>query len=316
MLIFKKLVFSLPFLAAFGAFTLQLAPFLQNSNFMLSLDPDTLVQTLLLLIFLLFSGLFFVIFSALAQDIRFILPVALIASLIPFFYLTPPLNLLLSGSLFLIFVLSFFILQRKLDNYLTFQAVSLLVPNIRQVITFIIIAASFAFYFSAQQEITANGFKLPSSLLDLTLNQINVGADQQGLDQELNNLSSLTQEITPQQLQLLKENPDVLRKYGIDPKIVDQLANQEPPVLNRSAGVSGNQLLKPMVEQQFQGIIKPYLQFIPAILALLFFFTLQSLASFSSLSLSLMTWLIFLVLEKIGFTKYEIESREVNKLVV
>ncbi len=78
----------------------------------------------------------------------------------------------------------------------------------------------------------------------------------------------------------------------------------------------GTDLIKQTVKDQVQGFIKPYLNFIPAILAVLLFLTLQSLTSILNLLIYPLLWLTFLILEKTGFTKFEVEMRQVKKLVV
>lgn len=77
-----------------------------------------------------------------------------------------------------------------------------------------------------------------------------------------------------------------------------------------------NNLIKQTVNDQVQNLIKPYLSFIPAILALLLFFTLQSLTSILNLLIFPLLWIIFFILEKSGFIKFEIEMRLVKKMVV
>jgi hypothetical protein len=58
------------------------------------------------------------------------------------------------------------------------------------------------------------------------------------------------------------------------------------------------------------------LAYIPAVLAVLFYFTLQFIAGFLEMLVPFLLWLIFWILEKTGFTKYVVEQREVKKLVV
>lgn len=74
--------------------------------------------------------------------------------------------------------------------------------------------------------------------------------------------------------------------------------------------------LKQTVKDQVQNIIKPYQDFIPAILAVLLFFTLQSFIAVLSVILPPLLWLVFFILEKTNFIHYEIEMREAKKLVI
>lgn len=77
-----------------------------------------------------------------------------------------------------------------------------------------------------------------------------------------------------------------------------------------------NELIKQTVKDQVQNLIKPYINFIPAILALLLFLTLQSLTSIINLLIYPLLWLIFLILEKSGFIKFTEEMRPVKKMLI
>src|SRR3990172_11030075 len=107
MLVLKKLVFSLPFILFFSFFNFHLSSFLQNPYLFLSFDLSELSQTVLLVIFLLCSGLFFTIFTTLAPDFKIVLLTSLLASLIPLFFLSAPLNLILTLGFAISFLLSF-----------------------------------------------------------------------------------------------------------------------------------------------------------------------------------------------------------------
>lgn len=74
--------------------------------------------------------------------------------------------------------------------------------------------------------------------------------------------------------------------------------------------------IKQAVKGQLQNLIKPYTGFIPAVLAILLFFTLQGLTSLINLLIYPLLWLTFYILEKTGFVHFEAETREVKKLVV
>lgn len=79
---------------------------------------------------------------------------------------------------------------------------------------------------------------------------------------------------------------------------------------------ASNDLIKQTVKDQIQGFLKPYLAFIPAILALLLFFTLQGFTSFINLLIYPLLWIIFFILEKTGFVKFVVEQRPVKKMVL
>lgn len=75
-------------------------------------------------------------------------------------------------------------------------------------------------------------------------------------------------------------------------------------------------LIKQTVKDQIQNLIKPYLNIIPAVLALLLFITLQSLTSIMNLLIHPLLWIIFYILEKTGFIKFTEETRLVKKMVI
>lgn len=77
-----------------------------------------------------------------------------------------------------------------------------------------------------------------------------------------------------------------------------------------------NNLVKQTVKNQVQNFLNPYLGFIPAVLAILLFFTLQSLTSILRLLIYPLLWVVFYVLEKTGFIKFTTETREVKKMVI
>lgn len=75
-------------------------------------------------------------------------------------------------------------------------------------------------------------------------------------------------------------------------------------------------ILKQTIKDQFQNLIKPYLNFIPAILALLLFFSLHSLTSIINLLIHPLLWLTFFILEKTGYIKFTTEMRPIKKMVL
>ncbi len=102
-------------------------------------------------------------------------------------------------------------------------------------------------------------------------------------------------------------------------QIPDSLIDTALKLIPQSQGAPQdltNDLLKQTIKDQFQILIKPYAGFIPAILALLLFFTLQSLTSLINLFIHPLLWLIFYILEKTGYIKFTTEMRPVKKMVI
>lgn len=155
--------------------------------------------------------------------------------------------------------------------------------------------------------IAQDGFQIPDSLIDATIQ-----FTQPKTDQEEPFLPQLS--IPQEQLDLLKQNPDLLKQSGLDPKILDTL--NQPQKSSKAPQDLSNNLIKSAVKDQVQNFIKPYMDFIPAILAILLFFTLQSLTSIINLLISPILWITFYILEKSGFIKFTTEMRPVRKMVM
>lgn len=103
--------------------------------------------------------------------------------------------------------------------------------------------------------------------------------------------------------------------FQIPDSLIDTALKFSQPQTNELQSLTNN-LIKSAVKTQIQDFIKPYLSFIPATLAILLFLTLQSLTSLINLLIYPLLWLIFFILEKSGFIKFEIEQRPVKKMVV
>ncbi|MBI2330537.1 hypothetical protein HYU94_04025 [Candidatus Daviesbacteria bacterium] len=294
--IFKKLIFAPFFLIAFSLLIYQLNPLLQSYDIIFSLSTFTLIQLIIIAALISLSGFLFVLFATLAGDWRFSLPVGAVASAIPLIFMEKSLGLVFTVGILISVLLVSLTLDSALKSYLNFQPASLLGPFIRRLSMMLILAFCIIYFFSSNKLIVQNGFEIPDSLIDTALKMVPLPAEQTQLPN-----------ISPDQIAMLKKNPDLVRQSGLDPKILDSLDQPQN---------SANNLIKQTVKDQVQNFIKPYASFIPAILAVLLFLTLQSLTSFLNLLIYPLLWFAFLILEKTGFTKYETEMREVKKLVV
>ena len=318
MIIFKKLIFVIPFLIFLAWFYFQLNFFFKDVYLIFGLNITTLYQLAYLAITLGLASLFFIIFCALANDWKFILPVSILGSLLPIAIFTAPSSLIIFIGSFLSLTCTYLLLSNKLKTYLTYSANTLLTPSVKTLAGFLILTSSLAFYFSAQAEIKTNGFKIPDSLIDTALKF----ATPQIPDVKGESIAQVS--LTPEQIELLRQNPDVLKQYGIDPNTLDQI-NQEPsspkfPQISISpkspTNSPSNDLVKNLVQSQIQNLLKPYLNLIPVFLAVAFFITLHSIFSIISMLLPITLVFIFWILEKTGFIHFEKEMREVKKLVV
>lgn len=318
MLIFKKLIFALPFLIFLALFFYQLNFLFEDVYLIFGLNINILYQLIYLTAALSLASICFIIFCTLSDDWKFILPVSILGSLIPSAINKPPSSLVLFVGSFLSLGLAYFILHGKLKTYLTFHANTLLTPSVKNLASFLIITASLAFFLSAQAEIKAKGFQIPDSLIDTALKF----ASPQLPDVQGTSIAQVS--LTPEQIELLKQNPDLLRQQGIDPGVLDSLPVSETPgtpnpkslLSPQSPAGPSNDFVKNLIQSQIQNLIKPYISLIPIFLAGIFFITLHSIFSLISILIPLILVSTFWVFEKTGFIHFQKEMREVKKLVV
>ena len=295
MIMLKKLILAPVFLTVFAFLASQIVPFLKSYDIIFSLSSNSLIQLIILAFLILISGLIFNLFITFAQNWKMVLPVALFASILPMLFLEPVLGLIFGLGVLISLSLTYLTLTNKLKTYFTFNPNALISPSIKQLTGLLILTFSLTYFLSINQIIQKTGFQIPDSLIDTALKFTPI---ESSLPQETSQFS-----IPPEQLELLKQNPDLLKQYGLDPKILDTPQN------------TSTNLIKQTVKDQLQNFIKPYLNFIPAVLALLLFISLQSLVSFLNLLIHPILWIIFYILEKTGFIRFEIEQRPVKKMV-
>lgn len=293
MKIVKKLTFAPLFLISFGFLIYQLNMLLSSDDIIFSLSLSSLIQAVKISLLLLSTGLFFSLFVTLAADWRMILPTALLGGFAPFLFVSPDLTVIFVVTILLSLLLTYLSLEESLKTYFTFQSTALLGPSIRRFSTLLILSFCIIYFLSINKVIAQNGFQIPDSIIDTALKMTPAPVQQTQLP-----------DIPAEQLDFLKKNPQLLKQYGIDPKLLETTAQ---PTSN---------VIKKTVKDQLQNFLKPYQSFIPAILAILLFLSLQSLISILSLLIYPLLWLIFFILEKTGFVKFEIEQRPVKKLIV
>lgn len=258
---------------------------------------------------LLFTSFFYILFVSLSNDWRIVLPVGIIAALIPL-GLLPNINLglymttgVLTGAL-----ICFFVQQQKMQNYITFSATSLLQPQIKLMNLFLVITLSVGFYFSADAYIKEKGFSIPDPLIEAAISM----SGQQNQINEIETEESTLPTLSPELITQLKQNPQLLKQYGITVAQLDALSSAQ---LKNENGSSGT-LVSTLVKNQVDTIIEPYKAWLAPGLALLFFISLTSLSSFFALLLPPLIGFVFIILEKTNFIHFEKEMREVKKLVV
>jgi hypothetical protein len=317
MLLFKKLFFALPFLALFYWFGFEMKSLISSDySLLFSLDIKVFISLVMASILLVVSLLCFGIFLTLAQNYKFVLPVILVASISPIIYFTQPTGFYIAAGFLVAFGLSYLYIFKKLQSYLTFQPSSLLNPTIKTLAALIILLLSFAYYLNISEEIKNNGFEIPDSLIETAIKLATPNSGEvQGV--QIAQAPTFNQE----SIDALRANPDLLKQYNLDESALDLvenicLQNQESTDVSESKPLVPADIAKNLIKSQFEKIISPYLNFIAPVLALLFFVTFQSLFSFIAIFLSPLILIIFWVLEKTGFVRFEKEMREVKKLVV
>ncbi|MDO8429549.1 MAG: hypothetical protein Q7S88_02875 [Candidatus Daviesbacteria bacterium] len=312
----KKLIFIIP------SFYLLLLLFWQSRAFyldpylILSIDGNILLKIVLTSGFLLLSSLLVVIFLSFQDSWVYVLGGAGVLSLVPLLLISTPLAFYLTLGLFLAIILIYFLLKRTLTTYLNFQPTVLLSPSVKTLSTLLALVISLGVYLALDQQIKQNGFALPDSLINSYLKSFTPKLPSFEDDQSTTSPkeASFTQ-ITAEQLNLLKQNPEALKQYGLDPGILDSLINKDVKGVADKPNTQ-EPLYTRLLKSQLESIVKPYTAYVAPTIGLLFFFSLKSVVSILSLILSPLILLIFYLLEKSGFTKYQIETREVKKLII
>ncbi len=301
--IVKKLLFAPFFLISFGFLLHFINPLFASYDIIFSLSLESLTQLIILSSLITLTSFLFVLFSSLAQDSKIILPVGATAALISLVVTPQPLSFILAVGIFISTLISHLTLEGKLKSYLTFEPNSLLGPSIRHLSGLLILVVSLTFFLSTNKIIQEKGFQIPDSLIDTALK---VSGQAQS---ETTQSQSIQPQLTNEQITLLKKNPDLLKQYGLDSKTLDSL-NQP------ASQKSGQDFIKQTIKDQLQNLLKPYLGIIPALLAFLFFLSLQSLTALLTILIYPLLWITFYILEKTNFIKFEVEQRPVRKMVI
>lgn len=313
MLSIKKLAFAPVFLGFFALTCYKIAQILTDYQFLFSIESSSLTHMLITCALFLLSSLSFVLFVTFANNWKIVAPVVFVALTLPLIFTPQPISFILSFGFLLSFLFSYLTLENKLKTYLNFQPSVLLTPSIKSLTTTLIFVSAFGFYLATNVEIKENGFSLPDSLIDAVLQAVpmpSVPGMQTGSSSQIPAIPELSQE----NIDLLKQNPQALAQFGIDPSVLDSLGqtnNQQPIETN-----SPQSPIKSLVQAQLDQVIKPYLPYLAIFIALILFLTLNWIASLLSLVLSPILWGIFKSLTKSGFATFTTEMREVKKLVV
>src|SRR5258708_1844463 len=332
--VLKRLSFGILFLLIFALLSFLLPTILKSTDLAFAFSLDVLSKLLIFTALIVLSSCLFVIFTSLAQELIFILPVVAVASLLPLTVLPNLTGICLAVGFLISFLLTTLILSKKLKSYTDFQPTNLLSPAIKALGSLLIIVISFAFYLTASLQISKNGFEIPDSFLETVINfsgtPVPAGAGQfQGFKYDKRVLTQATPQLTPEQIQLLRQNPQLLKSFGVDPKVLDTLPQtasrsstqntQQTPAASQTTPditASASQPIKALLKDYLNNLLKPYQKFIAPVLALLFYSSLLFFLVILNLLVSPLVWFIFYLFEKTGFIVFQKEMREVKKLVV
>lgn len=304
----KKITIAPFFILSFAFFSFQLSLILHLPNLVFSLDYNLFLQTVLLVILAVIASTFFITYTALSQDIKFVLPLAALGVLIFIFFLPSPVNYYLSLPLLAFFLLSILFLKNALKTYINFRPGFLFTPEVKRLTLMFLLLSSFAYYLTIDAQIKQKGVEIPDSLIDTALK---FTPQPEGVQKDFGNIP----EIPAEELNLLKKNPKLLSQYGLDPSMLDLLEDKSTDKdLAKSNPVQLS--VKPLIKQQVQELLKPYLNIIAPFLAVIFFFSLSFIFSITGVLISPLIWLIFYILEKTKVITFTKEMREVRKMVI
>ncbi|MFA5932558.1 MAG: hypothetical protein WCV81_05105 [Microgenomates group bacterium] len=313
MVYLKKLIFAIPFLLSIVVFYIQAEPIVKDPTLLFSFDFNLLLQLIYFAVSITATSYFFITFASLTSDWKIVAPISFIGSSLVLLFIQPPEAYYLGIGLFLTFCAIFAQLLNKLTKDPTsFHTSDHINKPAKQLVTIIVLITSVIVYLS----VTTSSQQMVSKMIDSVVNlSTDFVKNQQLTPQSEDNTQTSLPSLSSDQIALLKQNPDLLKQYGLDPSILNQLdtTNKKTPVTAQSIAAEA---AKPMITQQITDMIQPCLPFMPFIIAFIFYLNFQFFTSITTLVLSPLIYLLFYILEKIGFIKFEITTRQVKKLVV
>lgn len=304
---FKKLLFAPFYLASFYVLLFLGKNIIENPNLLLSVNFDAYLTLIYFALCCLLTSFLFIVFVTLCQDWKFIGSTLLISNIFCFLLFKNPENLILATGFLCIGGLTYVLLDNKLKSYLTFQPTVILAPAIKNFAKLLVVLFSIAMFFTLTSLYQKSSFQLPDSLFD-SVTKLIPSQSSATDNTESNPLSALSAD----QLGSLKSNPGLLKQFGIDEKSLSSFGTKSVASVTETS----NNIIKEGIKSQVNKFIEPYAPFIPFIFSVLFLISLTSLISLVSILVSGIVWLLFYILEQIGFTRFVKEMREVKKLVV
>jgi ABC-type multidrug transport system fused ATPase/permease subunit len=274
----------------------------------------------LLALIISITGISYCLYLAFTQNIKYSLIFAFIASITPFLFFPPSLALVIGIGMFASFLVVHFTLQSNLKTYVNFQPTALLSGPVKTFNSLLLLSLAFGFFLNTNSIIKSQGFSIPEEVIEWATD---LSIKQSGI--EVKGEKYLAQSLTPEQLELLQQNPEVLEQFGVSIDDVNQFVQDDGIEKNQEAvkivpSVKDNFSIKDKVKAQIRNtleeMIKPYLFAIPFILAFLFYSISGFYLWLISLLINPLIILLFYIFEKSGFIKYQKEVREIKKMVI
>lgn len=308
--IFKKLIFAIPLLLSLAIFYIQANSFLQDFSALFSLDLNLIIKLVIFAATIVLVSYLFVIFVNLAVDYKLVVPVILVSVALSFLYSSDQINYYLAGGLLIAFGASYGLVYNKIKKDPTnFQVSGDVNKPSGQLATLIILAVAVALYFSAVK----NNEQFIQKFIDSIVGLSSSFTQSQQLTENTSLAQTPNLPISQAEINQLKQNPELLKQFGLDPSILNQLDTKTKTVTPQSIATEA---LKPVITKQVNDFIRPFVGIIPFLIVFIFYLNFQFAASILLFISSPLTYLLFMILEKVGFIKYEVTTRQVKKLIV
>lgn len=274
----KKLTFALFLLVAFAFLCHKLSYLFNTYDFIFSLSSQVYIDMINISILISLFSFLFILFSTLAMELKLIIPIGVALFILAIIFFGYQLSGLVFaiGILVILFII-YISVENVMKNYLNFSPASIFSPIVKYLSGLLIFVIAVSYYFSINNVLMKNGFQIPDSIIETVI------------------------ELSPNINQLIKQSNDSQSLLKINSESQQNFIRDS---------------IKKTIRGQIQDIIKPFIGFVPIILALLFFITFQSITSLVNLLIYSLFWLTFFVLEKIGFITFIEEQRTVRKIVI
>lgn len=286
-----------------------------------SFQSGTLFTIIYLCIALSLTALFFSIIVMLSGNWAIPLFTAIFGALVPLMMIAEtPLNMIMAGGFLLSFIIGMIYSLQKLKTYIHFSPSQLISPPVKLIILVLVLTLSYSYYSLAETELKAKGFSIPDPLIDAAIAMSGTNLSGEATSDTSTPQPSLPNiNLTTEQITMLKQNPALLKQFGVTAKDLDAIiASQQKAGKTTSKGgaesTESPNLIKTMVKSQLDNALKPYETYIPPFLAVLFFTSVVSISSLTGFFLPIILWILFWIFEKSGFIKFTKELREVKKL--